>query len=63
MAQHNPPDPTDYSLHTDEQLREAITKIDNQEPRVESEDSDAAVKAAQRQRQEMQQELNRRESS
>lgn len=39
MAQHNPPDPTDYSLHTDEQLREAITKIRKQEPRVKSEDS------------------------
>lgn len=54
---------TDYSRHTDEELREAIARIDEQEPRVRAEDSPAAVSAAQRQRQEMQTELDRRETS
>lgn len=63
MAQHDPLETTDYSKHTDQELREAIHKIDQQESRVESEDSDSAVNTARRQRQEMQDELNRREIS
>lgn len=63
MAQQETPETTDYSRHTDEELREAIAKIDQQAPRVTADGSDAAANAAQRQRQQMQTELTRREIS
>lgn len=51
---------TDYSLHTDEELREGIRKAQEQHDRVEREDSDAAAGANEEQIQLMQQELERR---
>ncbi len=55
--------PTDMSKHTDEELREGIARADEQAPRVEAEDSDAAREAQERKREQMQKELDRREES
>lgn len=51
---------TDFSKHTDEELREGIRKADEQLDRVKAEDSDDAVAANREQVQLMQQELDRR---
>lgn len=56
-------DTTDYSKHTDDQLRDGIAKIDEQQPRISEEDSDSALAAAGDQREAMQQELDRRTAS
>lgn len=56
-------DTTDYSKHTDDQLRDGIAKIDQQQPRISEEDSDSALAAANDQREAMQQELDRRTAS
>lgn len=53
-------DTTDYSKHTDDELRDGITKIDQQEQRIAEEDSDSALDAASDQRGAMQAELDRR---
>jgi hypothetical protein len=52
---------TDYSKHNDEQLREGIERVDEQEGRIATEDSDEALEAARAQRQEMTEELERRQ--
>jgi|GEM_PF-5789640 len=51
---------TDYSKHTDEELREGLRKADEEEPRIAAEDSDAAVQANRDQREAMQAELDKR---
>jgi ribosome-binding protein aMBF1 (putative translation factor) len=51
---------TDYSKHTDEQLREGIERVDEQLGRIASEDSEQAVQAAREQREAMAEELARR---
>ncbi len=56
-------DTTDYSKHTDDQLRDGIAKIVEQQPRISEEDSDSALAAASDQREAMQQELDRRTAS
>lgn len=61
MTAQDPLDQTDYSLHTDEQLRQAIQQVDEQEARVAVEDSGDALHTARRQRSAMQAELARRE--
>lgn len=53
---------TDYSKHTDEELREGIRKAQEQIDRVAAEDSDHAVEANREQVQAMQAELDRRQS-
>lgn len=53
---------TDYSKHTDDELREGIEKVDEQEGRIAAEDSDAALDAAREQRVEMAEELARRDT-
>lgn len=50
----------DMDKHTDEQLREGIHKVDEQEPRVDAEDSEAAHRKQQEQREAMEQELQER---
>jgi hypothetical protein len=50
----------DYSKHTDDELREGIAKIDDQESRIAVEDSDTALEAAREQRARMAEELQRR---
>jgi hypothetical protein len=51
---------TDYSKHTDEELREGIRKAEQQIDRVRDEDSSDAVAANREQVELMQQELDRR---
>ncbi|HVM13747.1 MAG TPA: hypothetical protein VM287_05385 [Egibacteraceae bacterium] len=63
MSSHDPLEKTDYTRHTDAELREAIAKVEQQEPRIAQEDSGAAADAARRQREAMQAELDRRDSS
>ena len=58
MAEHA----ADYSKHTDEELREAIAKSKEQEPRVAAEDSDEALQADLDQRRQMEEELARRQA-
>lgn len=53
---------TDYSKHTDDELRQGIEKVGEQEGRIAAEDSDAALDAARQQRVEMADELARRET-
>jgi hypothetical protein len=52
---------TDYSKHTDEQLREGIERAEEQDPRIATESSDEALEAERRQHDEMTEELERRE--
>lgn len=52
---------TDYSKHTEEQLREGIERVDEQLGRIAAEDSQEALQAARQHRQEMAEELARRE--
>lgn len=59
MTEHS----ADYSKHTDEQLRDGIAKIDQQETRIAAEDSDTALDAARDQRDQMAQELQRRQQT
>ena len=51
---------TDYSKHTDEELREGIRKAEEQIDRVRAEDSDDAAEANREQVQAMRDELERR---
>jgi hypothetical protein len=55
-----PQSDTDYSKHTDEELREGIRKAEEQIERVQAEDSDEAAAANREQVELMQQELDRR---
>jgi hypothetical protein len=52
---------TDYSKHTDEELREGIRTAEAQADRVAAEDSDEALRANREQVQAMKDELARRE--
>ena len=54
---------TDYSKHTDEELRDGINKAEENLERIAQEGSDEQRAAAQEQRDAMQAELDRRESS
>lgn len=53
---------TDYSKHTDEELREGISKSEANLRRMESEGSEDQVAAAKDQHEAMQAELDRRQS-
>lgn len=53
---------TDYSKHTDEELREGISKSEENLRRIESEGSDEQLAAAKDQHEAMQAELSRRQS-
>ena len=55
MSEH-----ADYSKHTDEELRAGIEKAKAQEPRIATEDSDAALDAERQQREAMEAELQKR---
>ena len=55
MSEH-----ADYSKHTDEELRDGIEKAKAQEPRIATEDSDAALDAEREQREAMEAELQKR---
>ncbi len=55
-------DTTDYSKHTDDELRAGIARVQEQEGRIAAEDSDAALDAAREQRDAMQAELDRRQA-
>ncbi len=52
---------TDYSKHSDEQLREGIERAEEQDPRIDAESSDEALEAERNQREEMAEELEHRE--
>lgn len=52
---------TDYSKHTDEELRDGIQKVTEQEQRIATEDSNEALDAAREQRDLMADELARRQ--
>lgn len=56
MTEHT----ADYSKHTDDELRDGIAKIDEQQSRIAVEDSDSALEAARAQRAQMAEELRRR---
>lgn len=58
-----PPETADYSKHTDAELRDGITAVDEQLSRITTEDSDAAADAARTQREAMAAELARRDAS
>lgn len=60
MAQHDPLEKTDYRLHTDEELRDAIGTAQHEQSRLVEEGSEEALDAARRQQQEMEAELQRR---
>lgn len=60
MAQQDPVATTDYRQHTDAELVDAIATAEQQEPRIAREESAEALAAARRQREEMQEELERR---
>jgi hypothetical protein len=53
---------TDYSKHTEDELRDGIRKVDEQEQRIATEDSNEALDAAREQRELMRAELDRRQS-
>lgn len=53
---------TDYSKHTDEELRDGINKAEQNLQRMEQEGSDEQLDAARAQRDAMQAELDRRQS-
>ena len=53
---------TDYSKHTDEELREGITKAEENLRRIEGEGSEDQLAAARDQHDAMQAELSRRQS-
>ena len=53
---------TDYSKHTDEELRDGIAKSEENMRRIESEGSDDQLAAARDQHEAMEAELNRRQS-
>ena len=55
-------DTTDYSKHSDDELREGIAKAQENLRRMESEGSDDQVAAAKDQHDAMQAELSRRQS-
>ncbi len=51
----------DYSKHTDQELREGIARVDEQESRIAQDSSEDALDAARDQRAQMAEELARRE--
>lgn len=53
---------TDYSKHTDEELRDGINKAEQNLQRMEQEGSDEQLDAARAQRDAMQAELDKRQS-
>lgn len=53
---------TDYSKHTDEELRDGIAKSEENMRRIESEGSEEQLSAARDQHEAMEAELNRRQS-
>ena len=53
---------TDYTKHTDEELREGIEKSEQNLQRIESEGSEEQLAAARDQHEAMQAELSRRQS-
>lgn len=53
---------TDYSKHSDEELREGIERAEEQDPRIDVESSDDALEAERSQREQMAGELRRRNS-
>lgn len=53
---------TDYTLHSDEELREAIATAEQEESRIRAEDSPEALAAERTQRRAMEEELRRRGS-
>jgi hypothetical protein len=55
-------DTADYSKHTDEELREAIAKSEQNMQRIASEGSDDQLAAAKEQHEAMESELARRQS-
>ena len=57
-----PSETTDYSKHTDEQLRDGITKSEQNLARIEREGSEDQLAAAREQHEAMEAELQRRES-
>jgi hypothetical protein len=57
---HDRHDVADLDKHTDEELERAIKQADEERPRVEAEDSDAALEANRRQREAMREELEER---
>ncbi len=58
----NQSETTDYSKHTDEELREGIAKSEQNMQRIQSEGSDEQLEAARDQHEAMEAELNRRQS-
>ncbi|MBA2577703.1 MAG: hypothetical protein H0V05_13845 [Euzebyaceae bacterium] len=58
---HHDRDTADMSKHSDEQLREGIDTVHEQEQRVATEDSGEALNAQQDQRRAMEEELEQRE--
>lgn len=57
-----PGETTDYSKHTDEELRDGIAKSEQNLARIEKEGSEDQLAAARQQREAMQAELKQRES-
>lgn len=53
---------TDYSKHSDEELRDGIAKSEENMRRIESEGSEDQLAAAREQHEAMEAELNRRQS-
>ncbi len=58
----NQSETTDYSLHTDEELRDGITKSEENMRRIQQEGSEEQLAAAKDQHDAMQAELSRRQS-
>ena len=54
--------PADYDKHTDEELRDAVERAQQQDERLAEENSDAALEAERAQRDEMEQELSERDT-
>ena len=58
----NQSETTDYSKHSDEELRDGIAKSEQNLQRIKTEGSDEQLEAAQEQHEAMEAELNRRNS-
>ena len=58
----NQSETTDYSKHTDEELRDGIVKSEENMARIQREGSDEQLEAAKEQHEAMEQELARRNS-
>ena len=59
MSDHS----ADYSKHTDDELREGVAKSEEQESRIAEESSEDALDAARDQREQMDEELQRRQTT